>query len=111
MYIHVIIVAPEKISAPADIPWRREWRHSANSTPLIKSAEIFIEVAVHKCKWLVTQINIKLYTINNTVYVYLSSLRLYNAIVILKPKFFIMNILKIIYIIQNIVHIINQLII
>ena len=34
MYIHVIIVAPEKISTPADIPWRREWRHSANSTPL-----------------------------------------------------------------------------
>ena len=34
MYIHVLIVAPEKISAPADIPWRREWRHSANSTPL-----------------------------------------------------------------------------
>ena len=34
-YIHVLIVAPEKISAPADIPWRREWRHSANSTPLI----------------------------------------------------------------------------
>ena len=35
MYIHVIIVAPEKILTPADIPWRREWRHSANSTPLI----------------------------------------------------------------------------
>ena len=34
MYIHVIIVAPEKISTPADIPWRLEWRHSANSTPL-----------------------------------------------------------------------------
>ena len=35
MYIHVIIVAPEKISTPADISWRREWRHSANSTPLL----------------------------------------------------------------------------
>ena len=35
MCIHVIIVAPEKISTPADIPWRREWRHSANSTPLV----------------------------------------------------------------------------
>ena len=37
MYIHVIIVAPEKILTSADIPWRREWRHSANSTPLICS--------------------------------------------------------------------------
>ena len=37
MYIHVIIVAPEKILTPADIPWRREWRHSANSTPLQES--------------------------------------------------------------------------
>ena len=34
MYIYVIIVAPKKTSAPAGIPWRREWRHSANSTPL-----------------------------------------------------------------------------
>ena len=39
MYIHVIIVAPEKILTPADIPWRREWRHSANSTPLQKAGE------------------------------------------------------------------------
>ena len=30
----VIIVAPKKTSTPAGIPWRREWRHSANSTPL-----------------------------------------------------------------------------
>ena len=32
--IHVIIVAPKNTSTPADIPWCREWRQSANSTPL-----------------------------------------------------------------------------
>ena len=32
--VHVIIVAPKKTSMPAGIPWRHEWRHSANSIPL-----------------------------------------------------------------------------
>ena len=39
VYIHVIIVAPKKTSTPAGIPWRREWRHSANSTPLYISTD------------------------------------------------------------------------
>ena len=28
LYIHVTIVAREKTSTPAGIPWRREWSHS-----------------------------------------------------------------------------------
>ena len=50
MYIHVITVAPEKISTPADIPWRREWRHSANSTPLNKIIVKKESVTIFGCR-------------------------------------------------------------
>ena len=33
-------MVPGKKSTPAGIPWRREWRHSANSTPLVITVDI-----------------------------------------------------------------------
>ena len=48
VHVYVIIVAPKKTSTPPGIPWRREWRHSANSTLLYDNDVVEISL-LHVC--------------------------------------------------------------